>query len=115
MNVKPIPTIISGTISVLIAYALYSFGKCEANLMLLAMGGFVCLFLSLAVCLGVRFETVRTSVNTATLGGVFFTILLISHIIFALILFRPVTYVLINGIVLLIMILIVYYVAKTKQ
>lgn len=57
----------------------------------------------------------RTSANTAVLGGVFFFILLLSHLIFAFTAFHIPAYVIINGILILLFILVVYAVAKTKQ
>ena len=115
MKVKFVPTLIAAGISALVAYALYSVCKLEDAKMILAIGGFVCLFFPLATCLGVRFEQGRTSANTAVLGGVFFFILLVSHFIFAFTVFRTPAYLIINGIILLIFILVAYAVAKAKQ
>lgn len=115
MKVNFVPTLIAAAISLLIAYALYSFCKTDDAQTVIAIGGFVCSFLTLATCFGVRFEQGRTSANTAVLGGVFFVILLISHCIFAFTKFHTPLYVIVNGILLMVFILVVYAVAKARQ
>lgn len=115
MKVKIVPTIIAAAICALISYALYSFCKTGDAKTIIAIGGFVCSFLTFVTCIGVRFEQGRSSANTAVLGGVFFFILLISQIVFAFIQFRTPTYVIVNGILLLTFILVVYAVVKARQ
>lgn len=115
MKVNVVPVIIAVTASVLFAYALYSMCKTQGQETLLAIGGFVCLFLTLALGVAVRFEQGRTSANTAVLGWVFFFLLLISHFIFAFVQFTTPLYIIINGILLLIFIGVTYSIAKAKQ
>ncbi len=118
MKVRFIPTLIAAGISALIAYAMYSFCKTTVadNKLILAIGGFVCMFLSLAVCIGISFDRSRTSVNISVIGSVFFTLLLISNAIFTFIsCFSLPLYVIVNGILLLTMLLVTYAVAKAKQ
>lgn len=114
MKIKVFPTIIAAAISLLIAYGLHSYCKTEGKELLLAIGGFICLFLPLATCIGVRFET-RTTANTAVVGGIFFLALLVSNIIFVVVEFVTPPYVIVNGLLVLLMIAIVYGLAKTKQ
>lgn len=115
MKVKVVPTIIAAAISALLAYALYSICKTEGQEILLAIGGFICLFVTFGVALGVRFENSRASVNTAVLGWVFFLILLISNGIFAFVTLHTPVYVIVNGILLLSFIGITYAIARAKQ
>lgn len=115
MKIKVIPTIIAAAISALIAYGLFSFCKTPGLESLLAIGGFISLFLTLATCLGVRFDQSRTSANIAVIGGVFFFILLVSHLFFTLTLFNKQIYLIINGIILLLFLLTLYGIAKAKQ
>ena len=115
MKIKFVPTMIAAAVSALLAYALYVLCKTEGQEVLLAIGGGVCFFLSLATCFGIRFEQGRTSVNTSVIGIVFFLLLLISHGIFAFAKFAVPAYVIINGILLLVFIGVTYAVAQAKQ
>lgn len=115
MKVKVVPTIIALGISTLLAYALYNICHTEGKELLLAIGGGLCLFLTLATCLGVRFEQSRTSANVAVVGAVFFVLMLISNALFAYLQFETHTYVIVNGILLLLFLLIAYLIAKAKQ
>lgn len=115
MKINPIPTIIAAAISALLAYALYALCHAQGQELLLALGGFICSFLTLGTCFGVRFEQGRTSVNTAVVGWVFFFIMLISNAIFAFVHFSAPVYVITNGILLLTLIGITYAIAQAKQ
>lgn len=115
MKVSFIPTFISAAIGALLGYALYAMCKTEGLETLLAIGGGMCFFLTLATCFGVRFEQGRTSANTAVIGFVFFLLMLISHAVFAFVHFATPGYIIINGILLLIFLGVVYAVAKAKQ
>ena len=115
MKVKVVPTIIALGISALLAYALYTICHTEGNELLLSICGGLCLMLPLVTCLGVRFEPSRTSANVAVIGAVFFILLLVSNAIFAYSHFETHSYVIVNGILLLLFLLITYYVAKAKQ
>lgn len=115
MKINIFPTILAAAVSALLAYGLYSFCKTSGQEILLAIGGFICLFLALAVGVAVRFEQGRTSTNTAVLGWVFFFLLLASHIVFAFIQFATPSYVIVNGILLLAFLGVTYAVARAKQ
>ena len=115
MKVKVVPTIIALGISALLAYALYNICHTEGKEMLLAIGGGLCLFLPLVTCLGVRFELSRTSANVAVVGAVFFVLMLVSNVIFAYSHFETHAYVIVNGIILLLFLLIAYLIAKARQ
>ena len=115
MKIKVIPIFFAAAISALIAYALYIFCKTEGQELLLAIGGGISLFLPLATCFGVRFPQGRTSANIATIGGVFFAILLITQIIFTFVQFSTPVFVIVTGLLLLVFLSSVYAVAKAKQ
>ncbi len=83
--------------------------------MLLAIGGGLCMFLPLVTCLGVRFEQKRTSANVAVVGAVFFVLMLVSNACFAYLHFETHAYVIVNGIILLLFLLIAYLIIKAKQ
>lgn len=115
MKVKVVPTIIAAAISALLAYALFVICRTDVLELLIAIGGFLCFFLTLATGTALRFEQHRTSVNTITLGWLFFVIMLVSHGIFAFVQFNAPVYIITNGIILLAFIGITYAVAKARQ
>lgn len=114
MKIKAIPTIIAAAVSALISYGLYSWCKTDGHEILLAIGGFVCLFITLTGCIGLHFEG-RTTTSTATVAGIFFVLMLISNVVFALVQFSTPLYIIVNGLLLLTMVLIIYSVSKAKQ
>ena len=115
MKINIVPTIIAAAICALLAYGLYALCKTEGQEMLLSIGGFVCMFITLAIGMGIRFEQPRTSTNTAVLGWVFFLLMVVSNAIFAFVQFTTPVYIIVNGILLLAFIGITYAVAKAKQ
>ena len=115
MKVKFILTIIASGISALLAYALYKICHTDGKELLLAIGGGICLFLPLATCLGVRFEQTRTSANVAVMGAVFFGIMAMSNAVFAYLQFSTHSYIVVNGIIMLLFLLIEYLIVKAKQ
>jgi len=114
MKINFVPTIIAIVISLLISYGLYSFHDSE-NKILLSAGSFVFLATSLVMAIGASFEFPRTTTNVRVVSGIFFTIALISNLIFAFINFSVPSYIIINGILLLVFMLIAYSLIKSKQ
>ncbi|MCQ2326126.1 MAG: hypothetical protein MJZ71_01030 [Bacteroidales bacterium] len=114
MKVKTISVIIALVISLLIAYGLYSYCVCKDNDLLLAVGGTISLFLSLASCIGLKFDYGRTTTNVSAIGGVFFLLFIVSNIIFMLVQFAVPIYVVVNGLLLSVMLLAIYKVAKAS-
>lgn len=115
MKINTVPIIIAIAICALLAYAFYAFCKTPGQEALLAIGGFICLFVPMATALAMRFEEKRTSANVAVLGWVFFLILLVSHIVFAFINFHTPVYIIVNGLLLLAFVGIAYSVGKARQ
>ena len=114
MKINFVQTIIAIALSLLISYGLYSFHNSE-NKMLLSAGSFVFLALTLIITIGASFELPRTTTNVKVVSGVFFAVALISNLIFTLIKFSVPSYLIINGILLLVFILIAYSINKAKQ
>ena len=115
MKINFIPTLIASAISALIAYALYSFCKTEGQELLLAIVGGISMFIPLATCLGVRFMEGRTSANLATIGGVFFGIMLVAQLVFAFVQFITPALIIVDGLLLLVFLLCAYAIGKAKQ
>ncbi len=114
MKLNFLQTIIAIAVSILIAYGLYSFHSSE-NKILLSAGSFVFLAVTLIITIGASFELPRTTTNVKVVSGIFFAIALISNLIFTFISFSVPSYVIINGILLLVFILIAYSINKAKQ
>jgi len=114
MKLNFVQTIIAIAVSLLIAYGLYSFHDSE-NKILLSLGSFVFLATTLVIAIGVNFEQSRTTTNIRVVSGIFFVIALASNLIFSFFTFSTPSYVITNGILLLIFALIAYSINKTKQ
>jgi len=114
MKINFVQSIIAIALSLLIAYGLYSFHNGE-NKILLSVGCFVFLCATLLMAIGASFELPRTTTNVKVVSGVFFVIALISNLIFTFILFSTPIYVITNGILLLVFILIAYSINKAQQ
>jgi hypothetical protein len=114
MKINFVQTIIAIAVSLLIAYGLYSFHVSE-NKILLSAGSFVFLTTALVMTFGTSFEFPRTTTNMRVVSGIFFAVALISNLIFTFIAFSVPSYVITNGILLLIFILIAYSINRAKQ
>lgn len=114
MKIKTVPAIIAFAISLLISYGLYNFHIGE-NKVLLSVGSFIFLAFTLIFAIGVSFELSRTAINIKVLSWFFFFIALASNLIFTFLLFFVPIYIVVNGILILIFLLIVYLLNKAKQ
>ena len=114
MKINFVQTIIAIALSLLIAYGLFSFNKTENNV-LLCVGSFVIIAVTLIITIGVSFELPRTTTNIKVVSAFFFAIALITNLIFTFISFSVPIYIITNGIFLLIFILISYSINKSKQ
>ena len=114
MKINFILLLIALAISSLLAYALYGFSVSE-NKMLLCAGGFVCYATTLIMALSVKFSLPRTTFNIRAISIVFFILLLISNFTFLFVVFSSPAYILTNGALLLLYILIAYSIYRAKQ
>ncbi len=107
MKINFVKTIIAICFSLLIAYGLFSFHGSE-NRILLSVGSFLFLAITLIVTIGTSFERPRTATNVKAVSGIFFTIGLIENLIFTFISFSIPSYVITNALLILLFILITY-------
>lgn len=107
-------TLISVCISALFAYALYSISNSE-NKLLLSVGGGVFLTITLIATIAAQFSDSRTTTNIKALSGIFFTIGLISHLVYAFISFSPAAYIIPAGLLVLVYMSIVYSISKSSE
>ena len=114
MKLNLVQSIVAMAISILISYALYSFHTGESKI-LLCIGNFVLLASTLITSIGASFEFPITTANVRVLSILFFLIALVSNLVFTFINFSIPSYVVTNGILLLIFFLIVYSISNAKQ
>jgi len=106
-----IMVIINFAIAALVGYGFYAGNSADANKWLLTVGSGLCVFLTLTGAFGIQ-SSGGVVVNGAALSVVFFIIFIISHIIFSLVpvVFAP--YIIINGILLLVYVIVFYAITK---
>ena len=114
MKIKIVPALVSILLCALIAYGLFSIHKFD-NQILLSVGGFIFCAATLFCAFGINFDLPRTTTNIRFLSIAFFFIALVNNLIFCFINFSVPLYIILNGILLLIFILITYSIAKTKM
>jgi hypothetical protein len=114
MKLNFFPTIISIGISSLISYGFYTFHD-GLNKDILAVGSFLFLTITLIGTLGVSFENPRKKVNFKTISALFFVISIISNFIFLSINHTLPMYVIVNGILFMIYLLIVQTLYKLNH
>jgi hypothetical protein len=114
MKINFVTTIIALAISLLLAYGFYSFSDSD-NKLLFCVGSFVFIAATLIMTIGVSLELPRTTANVRVVSGIFFTIALASNITFLFIKFSIPGYIITNGILLLIFLLLAYSVNRAKQ
>jgi hypothetical protein len=114
MKINTIKAIIAICVSGLIAYGFYSFHKTD-NKLLLSLGSFVFLSLTLLFTLSISFSLSRTTTMIRTVSGIFFAIAFVSNLLFSFFNFSTPIYVIINGIVIMAYALIAYSIVRAKQ
>lgn len=114
MKINFLTTIIALAISSLIAYGFYSFNNSE-NKIILSVGSFLFLSITLINLIGINFKLSRTTTNIRVVSGVFFVVSFFCNLLFSGFNFSIPTYVIINGIVFLIFMLIIYGIYRAKQ
>lgn len=114
MKINFVQTVIAIAVSALITYGFYSFHSGE-NQILLSIGSFVFLSVTLVLSIGVNFEQSRTTKNIRVVSGIFFIVALISNLIFNFLKFSEPSYIIINGILILVYVLISYSINRANQ
>ena len=113
MKLKFGPALIAAAMAALIAFGMYSL--IVINKELIGLGSFLFVAVTLISAIGVSYDYKRTGTNIRALAMVFFFIALISNFGFASFPFSQVAYIITNGILLLVFILISYYIVGAKQ
>lgn len=112
MKINPVMLIISFAAAALAAYGFYSADAGEANRLLLTIGSGVLLFITLCGATGATAEARGATLNIRIVSGLFFVLFLISNLVFAFTRTVTAPYIIVNGILLVLYVLIAYAVAK---
>jgi hypothetical protein len=109
MKINPVMTLIALAIAALATYGFYVSNSGEQSQWLITIGSGVMIFINLGGCLAVSSETRGLAGNIRITSLVFLIIGIISHIIFSSISNPGIApYIIVNGIILLLFVLIVY-------
>lgn len=114
MKINYVQTIIAIVTSALVAFALYNFNEGE-NKILLGVGSFLFLSITMIFSIGVTFTKLRSRTNIRVISVIFLTLALISNIIFASINFSILNYVITNGLIFIFYILVSYLIYRVKR
>jgi hypothetical protein len=115
MKVNTFTTILAIALAAIVAFFL-SFNVSVANKLILCIGSFITLALTLVGTISISFDYDRTTILARTVSGVFFLLLLASQIVFTTINnFLLPTYVLVSGSLTIIYALIVYGISRSKH
>jgi hypothetical protein len=116
MKINPIMLLITFAISALTAYGFYAWNSEEPYRLLLSTGGGFSIFIPLAGLLAVSGGGRGTVGNIRALSAVFLVLKIISNIIFGFVtLSSPALYIIVNGILLLIYLLIAYSISRALK
>lgn len=113
MNINFIKTIIAICISILIAYGFYGFKETDEKL-ILSIGSFIFLAITLIFTIGINFQFPRTTTNVRSISSLFFFIAFLVNIAFSLFTFSIPIYIIITGLAILTHALIVYSIIRAR-
>ncbi len=111
MKINFIKIIIAIGISMLLAYGFYCFKETNGKL-ILCIGSFIFLAITLIFTIGINFQFPRTTTNVRSISSLFFVIAFLINLLFSFITFSIPIYVIIVGLAILTHALIVYSVSR---
>jgi hypothetical protein len=115
MKINTFTAILAVALAGIIAFFL-SFYVTGSNKLLVGIGSFLSMALSLIGAVSLSFKYERTTSVTRTTSGIFFILILISQIFFTAINgFLLPTYILVSGCATILYVLIVYGISKSKH
>jgi hypothetical protein len=115
VKINPITLLIALAIAALIAFGFYSGNKGETYQWLLTIGVGIFAFLALSCTLAVSFDVRGGTANVRIVSVIFLVLSLVSNLIFGFMNFTPAPYVIINGVLFLLFILIEYAIIKALK
>ena len=115
MKLDLVKSLIAVAISALLAYACYEICDYEHVRWVIAAGAFVAIGAPMMLALGVSSQQERSSVMLKTLSWVFLLIEIVSNAIFVFLDFSIPVYIIVNGLILLMFLLIYNSIYRTKM
>ena len=112
MKINFVMLLITLAIATLIAFGFYSGNKLEPYIWLITIASGIMAFVTLSGILAVNFDVRGSTGNIRAVSVLFFIISMVSNLIFSFISMNLAPYVIINGILLLLYILIGYGIVK---
>lgn len=114
MKVNKFPLALAFLLALIIAYFFSTFHLNNDGLVI-GLGTFLVLFTTVASTVSISFDYERTTTLARTVSGLFFILFLVSQIIFTYITFNFPTYILVNGSMLILFLLIIFSIVKSKH
>lgn len=114
MRFKAVPTIIAVAISLLIAYAMFSFATNEDKRLMVAIVEGLMAMISLTFILGVEFDKARKGAIIKSVSTICFFETLVINLIFCFIKFGNPLFIIINGLNVLAYIYMLHKLSKTS-
>ena len=115
MKLDVVKSLIAVAISALLAYACYEICNYEHVRWVIAVGAFVTIGAPMMLALGVSSQQERSSVMLKTLSWFFLLIEIVSNAIFVFLDFSIPVYIIVNGLILLMFLLIYKSIYRTKM
>jgi hypothetical protein len=115
MQINPVMLIVSLAVSVLIAFGFYTANEGEKYLWLITIGSGALSLITLSGILAISFDVRGGTGNYKIVSSLFFVITLLSNIIFSFLNFTLPLYIIVNGILFLLYIVIEYGIIKTLK
>ena len=115
MKIDFVKSLIAIAISALLAYAIYEICNYEQVKWVITIGAFVTIVFPMLFAMGISAKQERGAIMLKALSYVFLTCEIILNGIFVLFDFSVPLYIIINGIILLIYVLIYYFICKTHM
>jgi hypothetical protein len=115
MKVNFVMLLIALAIAVLVAYGFYSGNKNDETVWLITIASGIMIFVTLSGILAVTFDGRGGTGNVRVVSILFLIISIISNAIFSFITMTPAPYIIINGILFLVYILISYGIVKALK
>jgi hypothetical protein len=115
MKIDPVMLIVSLAVSALIAFGFYTANQGEVYPWLITVGSALLCFVTLSGILAVSFDVRGGTGNYKIVSALFFIITLIDNIVFNFLNFTVAPYIIINGILFLLFMVIEYAIIKALR
>ena len=114
IKINIIQTILAIGINVIIGFAFYNYAHTEYKLIFGIATGILLTIISFLM-MGISHPNAKTNINTKTVSGIFYIIILVTNLIFMFINFKLPIFIIINGIIFLIYLSIYSAIQKSRQ